>query len=150
MYNLTSPCLFESIINQEKVKKLYMTLYSSDNLASIIVSAEWDYDINDWAIIRDESGTLESQIRIEKSVNEDLIKQPFYGDGFVYVKNTTSSSSSSDNENEGFIKHENNQVLFSHFMNPCVILDADGGCEVERIYYNTYDTPYLWYENQLI
>jgi len=38
----------------------------------------------------------------------------------------------------------------THYKNPCVISDVDCGVPVKRIYYNTYDVPYGWYEKQLV
>ena len=150
MYNLTSPFVFENTINEKvydnelnvtqqsiKIKKLYMTLTSSDNIAQIIVSTQWDYTQNKW-----------SPVKIEKSVNQNLINRPFMGDGFVFIEN---ASSSSESQSQGFVNENNGRIVsISHFMNPCVIMDTDGGFEVQRIYYNTYDTPYAWYEKKLI
>jgi hypothetical protein len=38
----------------------------------------------------------------------------------------------------------------SHFSNPCVIEDYAFGHKIKRIYYNTYDSPFLWYEQNLV
>lgn len=35
------------------------------------------------------------------------------------------------------------------FMWPCVIVDTDGGMPVLRMYYNTFDDPYVWHGGQL-
>ncbi|MBR4316358.1 MAG: hypothetical protein IKP65_05280 [Alphaproteobacteria bacterium] len=38
----------------------------------------------------------------------------------------------------------------SYYSNPMVIQDNHYGCQVLRLYYNTYDEPYLWHDKNLI
>jgi hypothetical protein len=45
---------------------------------------------------------------------------------------------------------KNDKIYYSNYTNPCVIKDKLNGAVMIRLYYNTYDVPYIYYNGELI
>lgn len=128
-YNAYSPCLIQTDENKKKLFFAYQCLRTNEE---IIVSLEQYKLNNQWYWRNQPYDDNSSRFMIQKC-------EDFYLDenNIITYKNKPFG-------NDLRCFHN------SYYSNPMVIQDNHYGCQVLRLYYNTYDEPYLWHNKELI